>query len=207
MYFGSDDPGFAADLDGLAAMRDALRTPPASDPPNYLFWADPFDQRISDRMRQIDLAALRVRAERIEAHLISAAPPLHAESAAVMRLAALRYDALGRRFEIGREARAAYADALAHVAAHDDSIVYRDLNVAKYLCWELRDELTAIEPLYVQAWLHESTPPGLARVLVRYRAGEARAMALADAINAATREDYLRARTLPSFETLLERVR
>ena len=46
----------------------------------------------------------------------------------VMRLAALRYDVLGRRYQIGKEAREYYDDARAHVAAHDDGIVYRGLN-------------------------------------------------------------------------------
>jgi hypothetical protein len=122
-----------------------------------------------------------------------------------MRLAALRYDALGRRIEIGTEARNAFDDARAHVAAHDDAIVYRGLNVAKYLCWELRDELTALEPLYARAWRYESTPPGLARVLVRYHAAAAQAVLDADRLDAAAREDYLRDRTLPDFDRVLER--
>ena len=98
-----------------------------------------------------------------------------------------------------------YDDARAHVAAHDDAAVYRGLNVAKYLCWELRDELTAIEPLYARAWRYESTPPGLARVLVRYRAAAAQAVADADRLNAAAREDYLREHALPEFDRILDR--
>ena len=41
-----------------------LRTPPERDPPDYLFWADPFDPRIQARMQTLDLAGIRLRAER-----------------------------------------------------------------------------------------------------------------------------------------------
>ena len=170
-FFGSDDPRYGADLDALAAARDALRFGPDSDSPNYLFWADPFDARVQTRMQGADLAGMRLRAEGVLAHLDAAVPPLHADAARVMQLAALRYDALGRRFQIGKEARDDYADALANIAT--PGRVYRDLNIAKYLCWELRDELTAIGPRYAAAWDAESRPAGRDRVMVRYAAGRA----------------------------------
>jgi hypothetical protein len=204
-FFGSDDRRFGGDLDALAAARRALRAKPQGDPPDYLFWRDPFAARAPGAANGIDVAAVRRYAEDVLAHLAGHAPPLHRNAAAVMRLAALRYDALGRRIEIGTEARNAFDDARAHVAAHDDAIVYRGLNVAKYLCWELRDELTALEPLYARAWRYESTPPGLARVLVRYHAAAAQAVLDADRLDAAAREDYLRDRTLPDFDRVLER--
>jgi hexosaminidase len=202
MFFGTDDPAYGHDLDALQAVRNILRTPPASDSPNYLFWADPFDARIQQRMAALDLSLLRKRSEDVMAHLAMAHPPLHAQAAQTMRLAALRYDTLGRRFQIGKEVRDYYEDARTHAATHDDNAVYRALNVAKYFCWELRDEMTAIEPLYAQAWKYESTQAGLDRVLVRYHAAAEQAVRDADRINTVTREDYLRARTLPAFDTL-----
>jgi hexosaminidase len=204
-FFGSDDPRFARDLDALAAARAELRRTPLRDPPDYLFWRDPFAARVPSDASGLDVAAVRRHAEDVLAHLARSRPPLHRNAAEVMRLAALRYDALGRRFQIGVEARSYYADARAHVAEHADPIVYRGLNVAKYLCWELRDEMTALEPLYVRAWRYESTPPGLARVLVRYHAAAAQAVVDADRLNAAAREDYLRRATLPEFDRVLDR--
>ena len=119
-FFGPDDaPRYARDLDDLEAMADALRSPPESDPPNYLFWSDPFDPRIQARMQGFDLAGIRRKAEDVMEHLAVAQPPLHAQAARVMRLAALRYDVLGRRYQNGREARAYYDDARAHAAAWD----------------------------------------------------------------------------------------
>jgi hypothetical protein len=120
-----------------------------------------------------------------------------------MRLAALRYDTLARRYQIGKEARGYYDDARAHAATHQDGIVYRDLNVAKYLCWELRDEMTALAPLYAAAWNGESRPAGRDRVLVRYAFAAQQAVARADKLYAAAREDYLRTGTLPSFDDAL----
>jgi len=201
-FFGSDDPAYGTDLDALQAMRELIRTKP-SDPPNYLFWSDPFDTRVGARFAEADVAKLRSSAEGVLQHLASAAPPLHAQAARVMRLAALRYDTLGRRLQIGREARAYYEDARSHAGAHADGIVYRGLNVSKYLCWELRDEMTALEPLYAQAWLYESRPAALERVRVRYALAAQAAVTYADRLNAVQREDYLRGGTLPTFSAAL----
>jgi len=202
-FFGSDDPRFAGDLDALAAIRVALRTKPESDPSDYLFWADPFDKRVQARLRSLDLAGVRRRAEGVLAHLMNAVPPLHRNAAGVMALAALRYDVLGRRAQIGGEARDYYDDARAHVAAHEDGLVERGLNVAKYLCWELRDELTMLAPRYARAWDYESRPAGRDRVLVRYAAAEQRAQRYADQLDVAQREDYVRGGTLPTFDEAL----
>jgi hypothetical protein len=206
-FFGSDDPQFGADLDALERIRTLMRLPPESDPSHYLFWADPFDARIAARTAAFDLPTLRNLSERVLAHTLTQAPPLHANAARVLVLAALRYDDLARREQIGREARADYDEARAHAATHDDAVVYRELNIAKYLCWELRDELTALEPLYTRAWNYESRPAGLDRVLVRYASAESAALHVADLLNAAQREDYLRSGTLPTFDTLLARPR
>jgi hexosaminidase len=203
VFFGSDDPGFGADLEALRDIRDALRTGPDGDPSDYLFWADPFDARIGARVGALDLAGVRRRAEAVFDHLADARPPLHANAAAVMQLAALRYDVLARRFQIGAEVRADYDDARAHAGAHADGIVERDLNIAKYLCWELRDELTALAPRYARAWDYESRPSGRDRVLVRFALAAQQAVTDADKLNQAAREDYVRGGTLPPFDELL----
>ncbi len=201
-FFGTADPRFARDLDALRAIRDLLRTHPA-DPIDDTFWHDPFDPRLQARAATLDLAGVRDRAESVLTDLWDASPPLHAQAAAVMKLAALRYDLLGRRLQIGKEARDDYDDARAHASKANDAQVYRDLNVAKYLCWELRDGLANLEPLYVAAWRYESTEPGLARVLVRYRSGEDDAQRCADRLDAVERENYLRGATVPPWETVI----
>ncbi len=140
VFFGTDDPRYAADLDALEAIRPLLTTAP-SDPPDYLFWRDPFDPRVQARAQTMDLAGIRTRAEAVLTDLWSARPPLNTGAVNVMKLGALRYDALARRLQIGKEARDDYDDARAHATAPNASQVYRSLGIAKYLCWELRDAL------------------------------------------------------------------
>jgi hypothetical protein len=205
-FFGTDDAAYASDLDALQAMRPLIRTTP-SDPPDHLFWRDPFDPALQARARALDLTGLRIRAEAALAHLWTAHPPLHAEAAAAMRLGALRYDQLGRRLQIGREAREYYDDARAHATKPEVSQVYRSLNVAKYLCWELRNGIADLAPLYETAWRSESTPPGLERMRAHYRVAEDDAQRCADRIDRVTREDYLRHGVVPPWDEVMSSAR
>jgi hypothetical protein len=204
-FFGSDDQGYAGDVSALTTIRQMLRTSP-SDPPDFVFWHDPFDPRLQERAKALDLAGVRERAEGVMAHLWSSHPPLHAEAAGVMKLAAMRYDLLARRLQIGREARDDYDDARAHADKPDQQIVYRDLGVAKYLCWEMRNGLSDIVPLYVGAWRYESTEPGVQHVITRYRLAEDDAQRCADRIDTVIREDYLRHATVPAWDEVMRSV-
>lgn len=201
-FFGSDDPRFADDLDALQVVRGMIRTTP-SDPPDYLFWRDPFDPRVQARAQTLDLAGVRNRAETALAHLWDARPPLHAPAVVAMKLGALRYDQLARRLQIGKEARDDYDDARAHAIKPEVSQVYRSLGVAKYLCWELRDALVNVEAVYAAAWRAESTEPGLQRMLPHYRVAEADAQRCADRIDGVMREDYLRRGTVPAWDEVM----
>ncbi len=205
-FFGTDDPRFAADLDALQSIRPLIRTTP-SDPPDYLFWRDPFDPRVQARARTMDLVGVRMRAESVLAHLSNAQPPLHSQAAAAMKLGALRYDQLARRLQIGKEARDYYDDARAHAGKPEVSQVYRSLGVAKYLCWELRDALANIEPVYAAAWGYESTPPGLDHMRAHYRVAEDDAQRCADRIDGVMREDYLRRATVPAWDEVMSSAR
>ncbi len=203
-FFGTQDPRYAQTLERLRSIDVNLGAD--DDPSDYLFWADPFDAQIGARVRStVDVAKLRLDAEAILRDLRAATPPLHANAARVMALAARRYDTLGRRFEIGAEAKRDYDDARSHAGETSDSPVYRGLNLAKYLCWELRDDLLAIEPLYRDAWTYESRPAALGAVLTRFHLGEQQATIDADRLNEAEREDYARRKTLPEFENALRR--
>lgn len=201
-FFGSDDPRYAQSLERLRSIDANLGAD--DDPSDYLFWADPFDTQIGERVRgSVDVTKLRLDAEAILRDLHGATPPLHANAARVIALAARRYDALGRRFEIGAEAKRYYNDARSHIGETPDSSVYRELNLAKYLCWELRDDLLTIEPLYRAAWMYESRPGALGAVLTRFHLGEQQATIDADRLNEAEREDYARKKMLPEFENAL----
>jgi hypothetical protein len=185
----------------LAAARSCVRT--RARAATLSFWSDPFDSALAGVPTQLDLAAIRLAAEAALAHLRGARPPpLHANAAAVMALAALRYDALARAFQIAGEARGYYGDARAN-AGKNDGYVARGLNVTKYLFWEERDTLLGLVPLVQAAWEYESRPGHEAAVLERYRLAADRAMERADRIAAAT-DGYAGRRTLPSFDEALE---
>jgi hexosaminidase len=205
-FFGSTDSRWTDSLERFERIDAQLAKD--HDPTDYLFWSDPFNAEIGDRVRgSVDLVKVRLEAEGILDDLHAVTPPMHANAAAVMALAARRYDALARRFQIGFEAKADYDNARADVGQTDDGIVYRNLNLAKYLCWELRDDLLAIEPLYRAAWRYESRPGALGAVLARFHLGEQEAIADADRLNVAQREDYYRKKMLPAFEKVIGRTR
>jgi len=201
-FFGSDDPRYATDLADLARARTLLRASPR-EYGNYLFWSDPFDPALVAIGTQLDLSALRLAAEDALAHLRSVPPPpLHANAAAVMELAARRYDTLGRDLQIAAEARSYYEDARAGAGGKQDALLYRGLNQTKYLFWEQRDMLLGLEPAVRATWAYESRPGHGASVFERYHLAAQTAIVRADRVNAATYQ-YVNAKTLPTFDEIL----
>ncbi|MDE2483118.1 MAG: hypothetical protein KGN02_13150, partial [bacterium] len=192
-FFGSDDPRYARDALQLGDVDAQL--PAASD---KLFWADPFDEASASAISDATLARVRLAAENVESDLYAAAPPLHANAAKVMLLAARRYDALGRRYQIAREVRGYYADALEHPK---DAV--RDLFWCKYWFWEQRDSDEMLAPLYASAWRYESREGHLASNLERYHMDAQRAIERADAIDRVTYETYLKTKTLPPLDGVI----
>ncbi len=199
-FFGTTDARYASDLADLARCAALVRGN-AREYGDYLFWADPLAPDLATVSATVDLAALRLAAEDAETHLrLAPPPPLHANASAVMFLAARRYDVLGREYQIGHEARAYYDDARANAAAKHDGFVYRGLNVTKYLFWELRDAMLGLEPQVRDAWAYENRASHEASVLERYRVAADRAIVRADRITDVTYRDYVRSKTLPTFD-------
>jgi hypothetical protein len=202
-FFGSGDGRYASDVAQLARCATLLHPNPR-EYSDYLFWADPLQPGLAAASQSLDLAALRLAAEDVMAHLrLAPAPPLHAEAAAVMALAARRYDALGREYQIAREARGYYDDARANADGKHDGLVYRGLFVTKYLFWEERDALLALEPQVRAAWEYEDRPSHELSVLERYHVAADRAIDRADRISDAVYRDYGATKTLPPFDVLL----
>lgn len=203
-FFGSDDDGYARDLADLARARTLLHGTGPDDSSDYLFWSDAFDPRFARVRGALDLAQLRLAAEDAETHLrLAPPPPLHANAARVIALAARRYDVLGREYQIASEARGYYDDARANAGGAHDNFVYRGLYIAKYLLWEERDAMLQLRPLVRDAWDYEDRASHEASVLARYDRAARIAIDRADAIDAATREDYLRDKFLPTFDEVL----
>jgi hexosaminidase len=201
-FFGVNDPSYGADVGALASALARL------EPTHYsygqtdaLFWADPFNAAAANQTSPEDLRVVRLSAESVEQHLYFKRPPLHANAAFVMFLAARRYDALARKFQIASEVRTMYADALAH-AASDPEQTERDLLWSRYWMWELRDAYEDIAPLYARAWRYESRDGHLASNLERYHLAAQKAIARADALYRAM-QTYLQSKTLPPFDTVV----
>jgi hexosaminidase len=202
-FFGTSDAAYASDLADLARCRTLLRGNPL-EYGDYLFWADPFAPDLANLANALDFPALRLAAEDAMTHLrLAPEPPLHANAARVMALAARRYDALGRGFEIAREARTYYDDARANAAVKHDALVYRGLFVTKYLFWEERDALLALEPLVRRAWEYEDRSSHEASVLERYHVAADRAIVRADRIGDTVYRDYGATKSLPAFDEAL----
>ncbi|GAC1444111.1 MAG: hypothetical protein NVSMB59_10090 [Vulcanimicrobiaceae bacterium] len=151
-----------------------------------------------------DLAAMstiRLAAEDVMTHLrLASPPPLHANAARILDLAARRYDLLGRDAQIAREARAYYDDARANADGKHDGYVYRGLFIAKYLLWEQRDAMLALEPLVRRAWEYENRSSHEASVLERYHLAAQRALMRADRISDTVYRDYVAQKMLPTFD-------
>jgi hexosaminidase len=193
-FFGVNDGRYGDDVASLAAIETALGG--ASD---RLFWADPFDPATASRMTKVDLHAVRIEAENVESHLLDARPPLHGNAAAVMLLAARRFDALGRRYQIAQEVQHYYADAQSHA-----SDALRDLYWCKYWFWEQRDSDEVLASLYAQAWHYENRSGYLAGNLERYHLDAQRQIVRADEIDRLTYERYEATKALPPLSDVLK---
>jgi len=201
-FFGSDDARYASDIAALGRCRTLLDGNPR-EYGDYLFWADPLSPDLANVPDTLDLSALRLAAEGVMTHLrLAPPPPLHANAAAVLALAARRYDALGREYQIPREARGYYDDARANAGVHDN-LVYRGLDVAKYLFLEQRDALLALEPQVERAWEYENRPSHELSVLERYHLAAQRAIERADRLSDAVYRDYRATKKLPPFDVTL----
>jgi hexosaminidase len=193
-FFGADDYGLTDDETALGQIEVYLH-----GSTNKLFWADPFGSDFLERYGPGNLHTVRGFAERVMTHLSTDVPPLHQNAARVMYLAARRFDALARRYQIAQEVRFYYDHALKNP---NDAV--RDLFWCKYWLWEMRDMDEAIAPLYEQAWRYESREGHLASNLERYHLDAQLAIRRADAIDRATYQNYLKTKTLPDLDAILE---
>jgi hexosaminidase len=204
-FFGVNDPTYSRDIDALAQILRTLEAQqtPASEPTDVLFWAYPFANDVAVQgmpfgLSGAGLSAVRLRAESVQQDRYFPRPPLHANAAFVMFLAARRYDALARKFQIAEEVPSMYADAVAH-AATDAERAERDLRWCRYWMWELRDAYEELAPLYARAWRYESRDGHLASNLERYHLAAQKAIELSDGFYRVT-QAYARTKTLPPFD-------
>jgi hexosaminidase len=202
-FFGVDDASYSANVRELGAALQLLE-PPGNENASQtdaLFWSGVFDSALAREVSPADARTVRLGAESVEQDRYFNSPPLHANAALVMALAARRYDALGRKVQIAGEVRAMYADALVH-AASDPAATQRDLLWCRYWMWELRNAYEQLAPLYARAWRYESRDGHLASNIERYHLAAQQAIELADAFYRAGRQ-YESTKTLPPLESIV----
>lgn len=202
-FFGVDDVGYAADIAQLGSIVQRLEGlgDPSYGQTDALFWADPFDPVAAAQVANADLRLVRIDAENVAQQIFFNPPPLHENAVFVMYLAARRYDALARKFQIASEVRSMYADAVAH-AKSDSETTERDLYWCRYWMWELRDSDEDLALLYEKAWRYESRDGHLPSNLERYHMAAQKAIERADAFYRATRQ-YVNSKTLPPLDSIL----
>jgi len=200
-FFGPDERRYTKDIQDLRDVQAQIAGSYdySSD---YWFWADPFEQRAAAHMQSIDLRSVRLKAEDAETHLLSNHPPLHANAARVMFLAARKYDLIGRKFQAAQEIRDYYAQAR-NAAGTKGGPTPRDLLWCKYWFWELRDRYEELAPLYETAWRYEDRESHLASNLERYHLAAARNIERADRFAAAAL-DYAAAKPLPPLSQIVQ---
>lgn len=164
---------------------------------NKLSWANPFAPE-ADALTDEQLKRARLDAEDAIDNF-EHVPPLHASTARAMLLAAKRYDALGRRYQIAREIRFYYD----HAQKNPNDAV-RDLFWCKYWFWEQRDMDEELAKLYEQAWRYESRDGHLASNLERFHLDAQRAIENADAIDRVTYQVYLKTKILPPLNSVIK---
>ncbi len=201
-FFGVNDSRYGDDVAALALVQSRMADS-YDFTSHYLFWADPFDALAGAHMSALDLPSLRLAAERVQQHLLQHAPPLHANAAFVMFLAARKYDFIARKFQAAQEIRTMWIQAQGRAGQHP-SPTARDLTWSKYWLWEIRDAYEELAPLYAQAWRYENRESHLQSNLERYHLAAQRAIAGADRLYAASLEYYEKKIPLPDLDALLK---
>ncbi len=168
-----------------------------------LFWRDPFTEdfqlsiarKLEEKTRQV-----RLDVEEAEETIIRARPGVRRNLQALdsMRLAARRFDHLGRRAQVVQQLSRDYWDAYLNLGDRRRvrrlrtyfGPVYNSLR-------EMAEELTELREAYRAQWLRESRPYWLASVLARYDLAAARWLTRSKQLEESLRE-YDRTSTLPA---------
>ncbi len=191
----------SAETSTSSAMRwcsSNRRTTPPRAQTDALFWSGVFDPGAAAQVAAVDLRLLRLRAESVEHDRYFERPPLHANAASVMFLAARRYDALGAQAPNRHRKCARCTPTRSRTRRATTRRRSATCCWCQYWMWELRDAYEDLAPLYARAWRYESRDGHLASNLERYHLAAQKAIELSDAFSRASLQ-YARMKTLPPF--------
>ena len=138
-----------------------------------LFWRDPFTTQFINQSRTNadKIKQLRLAVENTEESLIEngSAVRRNRESLAALRLAARRFDHLGRRYEVMQKFSDQYWDAYLNLG---DRVKARRLRYYTGAIYnnlrEMAEELSILKEDYRRQWLAENRPYWLDSILARY---------------------------------------
>jgi hexosaminidase len=167
---------FRADGDQFVKVTHALGGIPTllnAGTTDELFWRDPFTTQFQNQARNMSerTSSTRLLAERSLEMLIQNDKLARRNRATLsaMRLAAQRYDHLGRRMEVVQRFSDQYWDAYLNLG---DRVKVRKLRYYTGAIYnnlrEMAEELSILKEAYRQQWLAENRPYWLESILARY---------------------------------------
>lgn len=168
-----------------------------------LFWRDPFTDDFQDtvaRPLEAKTKQLRLSVEQAAETLIEERPRARRNASAIdsMRLAARRFDHLGRRMQVVEQLSRDYWDAYLNLGDRRRVRRLRSYTGAVYNSLrEMAEELSELRAAYREQWLRENRPYWLDSVLARYDLAVSRWLARSKQLEEALRE-YDQTSTLPA---------
>src|SRR5216684_2370536 len=168
-FFRADGDQFVRIIHGLGAFPTLLNAGTTDE----LFWRDPFTTQFQNQTRNMAerTSSTRFLAERSLEMLIRNDQLARRNRSALsaMRLAAQRYDHLGRRMEVVQRFSDQYWDAYLNLGdrakvrklRYYTGAIYNNLR-------EMAEELSILKESYREQWLAENRPYWLDSVLARY---------------------------------------
>jgi hexosaminidase len=168
-FFRADGDQFVRAIHGLGAIPTLLNAGTTDE----LFWRDPFTTQFQNQVRNMAerTSSTRLLAERALEMLIQNDKLARRNRSALsaMRLAAQRYDHLGRRMEVVQRFSEQYWDAYLNLG---DRVKVRKLRYYTGAIYnnlrEMAEELSILKDAYRQQWLAENRPYWLESILARY---------------------------------------
>jgi hypothetical protein len=191
------------ELTKAARTLGAVNTKLGTNNSDELFWRDPFTDNFQEavaRKLEEQTREMRLDAEEVEETLIRERPRVRRNVRMLdsMRLAARRFDHLGRRAQVVAQLSRDYWDAYLNLSDRRRVRRLRSYSGAVYNnLREMAEELTELREAYRAQWLEENRPYWLASVLARYDLAVSRWLSRSKQIEEALRV-YDQTSTLPA---------
>ncbi len=168
-FFRNDGDQFVKVIRALGSVNTVLGTGPSDE----LFWRDPFTTNFHNQVLRLleKTQQMRLLVENANEALIRNQQGAHRNRSMIpaMRLAAERFDHLGRRIQVADKFSRDYWDAYLNLGDRTKARRLRRYAGAIYNSLrEMAEELATLREMYRTQWLAENRPYWLESVLARY---------------------------------------